>query len=251
MRFLDLTLPTPAENLALDEALLLSVDTAPCRTSDSTAVETQGHGALLRVWSTDQPMVVIGRSSRIAQEVHLEQARARGVPVLRRCSGGAAVALGPGCLVYSLIIHLESACGLRMLDVAHRYVMDRMLRAIGPFTSNAAFDGTCDLVIEGKKFSGNSLRVGRNWMLYHGTLLLNMDLCLINDLLRHPPKEPGYRSGRPHAEFVTNLNIDTARMVDSIRQAWQAWQPTPDLPLDQVRSLVEKRYSADAWNLLR
>ena len=55
MRYLDLTLPTPAENLALDEALL------------EAAEQSGDPGETLRVWEPDEPMVVVGRSSRVAK----------------------------------------------------------------------------------------------------------------------------------------------------------------------------------------
>lgn len=251
MRFLDLTLPSPAENLALDEALLLDADRPLQEYQADTACNRSEMHSLLRVWSASRPVVVIGRSSRVNQEVNVEQAERLRVSILRRCSGGAAVVLGPGCLVYSLLLHLEAFPRLRMLDVAHRFVMDRMLQAVQPLSDKARFDGTCDLVISGKKFSGNSLRVGRNWMLYHGTILLDMDLSWIDHLLRHPPREPEYRSGRPHSQFVTNLMADSALVIQSIRQVWQAWQPPGKLPLDTIAGLVHDRYGNDAWNLSR
>lgn len=64
-----------------------------------------------------------------------------------------------------------------------------------PTVPQLAFQGTCDLVVEGKKISCNSVRLGRDWMLYHGTLLLDMDLRLVDCLLKHPPREPDYRQG--------------------------------------------------------
>ena len=59
MRYLDLTLPTAAENLALDEALLEEAEAAP-------PLET------LRLWESPQPLVVIGRSSRVGTEVEVD-----------------------------------------------------------------------------------------------------------------------------------------------------------------------------------
>ena len=63
-------------------------------------------------------MVVIGRSSRTADEVDLEYCRAEGIPVLRRCSGGAAVVVGPGCLMYSVVLAGFVLMTWRALDVA-------------------------------------------------------------------------------------------------------------------------------------
>ena len=75
MNLLDLTLPSPAENIALDEALL-------------DAAESGGGGEVLRVWESPVHFVVLGAGCRAAEDVELERCAAEGVPVLRRCSGG-------------------------------------------------------------------------------------------------------------------------------------------------------------------
>jgi lipoate-protein ligase A len=87
MKLLDLTLPTPEENLALDEALLDEADAA------GRPLET------LRLWEPRQTFVVVGRSSSLEREVRLDRCRERGLPILRRVSGGAAIVAGPGCLM--------------------------------------------------------------------------------------------------------------------------------------------------------
>ncbi|MCH8880520.1 MAG: hypothetical protein IID34_11635 [Planctomycetes bacterium] len=83
MQLLDITLPTLAENLALDDALLEEAEQAdPVSASRET----------LRIWQPSAPMVVLGRSSRRADEVNLAACRRLGVPIFRRSSGGAAIA---------------------------------------------------------------------------------------------------------------------------------------------------------------
>jgi len=261
MKFLDLTLPTPAENLALDEALLNAVDLGPrppqtlplasIAASPLMPDQWDANSSVLRIWRAGQPVVVLGRSSQLRQEVHVDLARRRGIPILRRFSGGATVVVGPGCLMYSLLIHLDSKPGLRMLDVAHSWIMGRMLQAIRRIEPSVNFQGTCDLTLDGRKFSGNSLRVGRQWMLYHGTLLLDMQLSLIDELLLHPPREPSYRSGRPHENFVTNLNVDESTLIHALRESWQAREEHESPPLAMIPRLVSERYECDAWNFQR
>jgi lipoate---protein ligase len=241
MQFLDLTLPGLAENLALDEALLQAADQKDnSRAQPSTEV--------LRVWQSNEVAVVVGRSSRVADEVDLQQSQQLGIPVLRRCSGGASVVIGPGCLLYSLLIDLENKPSLRMLDEVHRHVMERMLKAIQPILSSVTTDGTCDLVFNNRKFSGNSLKVGRNWTLYHGTILLEMNLSWLDRLLKHPPREPVYRHGRSHSEFVTNIGIDRVELTHALRRAWQAEEAMNNCPMELVPELVKNRYSQASWN---
>ncbi len=67
MRLLDVTLDSPEENLALDEALLAEADAAV------EPLET------LRFWEAREAVVVVGRNSRLAEEVNLEACRRRGV----------------------------------------------------------------------------------------------------------------------------------------------------------------------------
>jgi hypothetical protein len=45
----------------------------------------------------------------------------------------------------------------------------------------------------------------RHRLLYQGVLLLQPDLALVGEYLEYPPREPDYRLGRSHEEFVTAL----------------------------------------------
>jgi lipoate---protein ligase len=236
MDYLDLTLPTPAENLALDEALLVEAEAA-----DSTR-ET------LRLWEPQSLAVIVGRSSRVAGEVRTDVCRDQGVPILRRSSGGAAVVIGPGCLMYALVLSLETRPELRVVDEAHRFVLGSLGRALKPLAPEVRCRGISDLVVGEKKFSGNSIRMKRDWMLYHGTLLYDFPLDLIERLLTMPPREPVYRSGRPHREFVANLAIPAEAIRAGLRGGWEATEPCPDWPRTRTEQLVLDRYSRREWN---
>ena len=95
MKYLDLTLPTPEENLACDEALLDGCD-------DGDGPE------VLRFWEPQKHFVVVGYSNRVESEVNVAACSELGIPILRRCSGGGTVLQGPGCLDYSLILRIDS-----------------------------------------------------------------------------------------------------------------------------------------------
>src|SRR5262249_25600881 len=115
--------------------------------------------------------------------------------------------------------------------------------------------GTSDLALEdgangaAKKFSGNSLRVKRRHLLYHGTLLFDFDLSLISRCLKHPPREPDYRQGRRHDEFVANLPTTREQLRATLQHAWQATAPLADWPRERTAALVEQKYLRDEWNL--
>jgi len=79
---------------------------------------------------------------------------------------------------------------LRMLSQAHRHVLDMLASALGPLTPGVQCCGTSDLALGALKFSGNSARCRRNYLLYHGTLLYDFPLELIDRCLAMPPRMP-------------------------------------------------------------
>ena len=236
MQHLDLTLPQPAENLALDEALL------------DAAESGDGPDEVVRLWESPQTTVVVGRSSRLSLEVHLDKCRRQGVPVLRRSSGGATIVAGPGCLMYAIVLSYERRPHLRPLDQAHGFVLGQLADALGKLLPGVRRAGTSDLVLVddaavapkqpgdcigdtmARKFSGNSLRCKRTHMLYHGTLLYDFPLCSISAYLRSPPRQPDYRDQRTHGDFVSNVPLDRAALVSTVLDAFDAHEATDAWP---------------------
>ncbi len=238
MRYLDLTLPTAEQNLALDEALLEEAETLgrPCET--------------LRLWEPLAPMVVVGRSSKVDLEVHQEVCAQLSIPILRRISGGAAVVTGPGCLMYSLVLSLQQRPSLHAVDEAHRFVLGTIAAALSPWVAgNPCCRGISDLVVGDRKFSGNSVRVRRGHLLYHGTLLIDFSLELIERCLAMPPRQPDYRDGRSHGGFVTNLGSDRTKLREALVTAFGAVEPCKEWPRNHVDELVQSRYRQSEWNL--
>ena len=239
MQLLDLTLPTPAENVALDEALL------------DAAEAGELPGDVLRLWESPQPIVVVGRSSRVAEEVRLDACREANVPILRRASGGAAIVAGPGCLMYAAVLRYSGREYLRRLDEAHGHVLSMVATAVGTRVRGVQHVGTSDLALDGRKFSGNSLRCKREHFLYHGTLLYAFDLSLLTRLLRMPPRQPEYRGGRPHDEFVANLPVSGVELRRVLAAGFDADEVLTNWPLALTKQLADERYSQLAWNQQR
>jgi lipoate-protein ligase A len=237
MRLLDLTLPDAAENLALDEALLIAAEEADA-------------GEVLRLWELPSLAVVVGAGGSVAIDVNAAACEADGVPVLRRSSGGGTVLLGPGCLCFSLVLSYDRAPGLNEIPPSNRYVLGRVLRALRPVTAGA-LEGTSDLAVNGIKFSGNAQQRKRRHFLHHGTLLCGFDLALVPRYLNPPERQPDYRRDRPHSEFVANLPTTVAEAKRLLIEEWQADGEYGPLPWERVRELVAAKYSRDEWNRRR
>jgi lipoate-protein ligase A len=224
MLLIDYSAPTPQANLAFDEAIIESVD--PVKFDPSASLPETAHAELesLRLWEMPKRCVVMGRGSKIA-EVNQRKCEQDQVPILKRCSGGASIVAGPGCLMYSLLLSLETRPALRSIDAAHAWVMDRVSQAVSMVVPDVELQGTCDLTLANRKFSGNAVRYKRDWMLYHGTLLYRFPLELISQYLEMPPRQPTYRSSRDHANFLVNLDCDPIALRNAFTVVWQADQP--------------------------
>jgi lipoate-protein ligase A len=169
------------------------------------ALDAGATGHLFRTWETSRPVVVVGRNTSIADHVIEDACLRDAVPVVRRFSGGGAVILGPGCVNYAIGVSLVSHPEL--LDVANSFsmILQRIAGALN--VPELAVAGGTDLALDGRKVSGNAQRRGRRVLIHHGTLLYAFDSSLAARYLRDPRRQPAYRAGRRHTDFIGNLPL--------------------------------------------
>lgn len=225
----------PAMQLAIDEALLLGAQAGEI-------------GSSFRTWEFSSPTVVLGRSSKVDRETDRQQCKRLGVEIYRRCSGGASILGGPGCLMYSFVLSLDRYPMAAKIDRAHLFVMGQVLAAVRLQIAQVQLQGICDLTWQNCKFSGNALRMTRDHVLYHGTILYAADLSLIERCLDFAPRQPDYRAGRDHGSFVTNAPLEPGRLADDLAAGFHA-EPAaiPESVVARAEELVSKRYSCEDW----
>jgi len=190
----------PAAQLRLDEELLL-----------------EGKG-VLRLWETTRECVVLGQAGRPERDVHIAECDRADVPILRRSSGGGAVLLGLGCLNYSLVLPLEWEPKWQEVRYSLTWVMSRMRQALN--VPGLQCEGDCDLAMNRQKVSGSAQRRTRHAILHHGTLLYDFDPVRAECLLKPPYREPLYRAGRTHADFLGNLPLTPVEIRQRLMEAW-------------------------------
>jgi lipoate---protein ligase len=235
MRCLDLSLPTPEENLALDEVLLDACDEARI-------------GSVLRFWEAPSRFVVVGYGNCVDSEVDRAACQADGIPILRRCSGGGTVLQAPGCLNYSLIMRIEDASELGTIPSTNCFVMQRHAQELaGLLRRPVEVCGHTDLAVGGLKFSGNAQRRKKHALIFHGTFLLSLKLNEVGRFLRMPSKQPEYRNERTHLDFLTNLELPSVKVKEALAQLWQAHETLSGEW--NARDLVASKYSRAEWNL--
>ena len=180
--------PTVGENLAIDDGLA------------RTAWESGRR--ILRFWWGGPPAVVLGSSERPDQVVDEAACTRLGVDVLKRSTGGGTVLQTSGVLNYSLVAPAPARLDPRG---TFRLGTDLICAILDSFGVTGTPEGTSDVAVDGRKISGNAQAWRWKALLVHGTLLVDFDYALAEEVLRYPPREPAYRHGRSHREFMVTL----------------------------------------------
>lgn len=178
-----------ADNLAIDESL--------------TRAASSDNRWTLRLWWGGSPTVVVGYSEKPEQVADLEACRRLGIEVVKRSTGGGTVLQTPEVLNYSLVGPSPATLDIRAIFRSGAQLLIDTLAELG---LRGEPKGISDVAVGERKISGNAM--ARRWggLLLHGTLLKDMDCDLLESCLRHPPREPDYRRGRGHREFITTLS---------------------------------------------
>jgi len=201
-------------NLALDESL--------AREAGATG------RCVLRLWWGSGPTAVLGCADKPEKCLRLDECRRRGVDWATRVTGGGAVLQTSEVFNYTLTAPDPNRVDIhRIFEWGGAYV----IRALSKLGVRAERRGISDVAVDGRKISGSAQ--ARKWKatLLHGTLIVDLDRELLEAVLKQPLKEPDYRAGRSHRDFVTTLaDLGNSWSRDEVTQAFiAAIDGQPDL----------------------
>jgi lipoate-protein ligase A len=234
--WLDVTLPTLAENLALDEALLEALDAGEI-------------GPTVRAWEYPRRAVVLGASSRLGDDVHGDVCAADGIEIGRRSSGGGTVLIGPGAWNAAFVLPIDATRALATVEGAQRFALERIAEALRPYAPGLTVRGSGDLALGDRKCAGSAQRRMRRGVLVHVAVLYDFPLASVGRYLAEPKRRPAYRGARTHAAFLVNAPVARGLLVESVRRAWSGDAPAarPTLPGERLRRLVAEKFSRADW----
>lgn len=163
------------------------------------------------VWRPSFVCVVLGQSNKSDTSVREENVIEDKVPVYKRPSGGETVVLSPQTLVISILIPEKN---FRSPRIYFKEINQKIIQALQQTgIENLRTDGISDICIHEKKILGSSIYRSKDRVFYHAVLNVSETTHTLERYLKHPPREPEYRNGRSHKDFVTSLtargyNID-------------------------------------------
>ena len=173
-------------------------------------VASNVEGEAFFVWQSE-PTVIYGRNQVLENEVNLDYCRKNGVEVIRRKSGGGCVYSDKGNIMISYISRRGEVA-----EVFERYLsgLTDFLRTIGV---PAEKSGRNDILVKGRKVSGNAFHQLPDRSIVHGTLLYSTDFEALEQALL-PPVEKLQRHGVESVrQRVMNLSELLSWGVDAIK----------------------------------
>lgn len=226
----------PYRNLAAEEYLLKNIDEP-----------------VFRLWRNDKA-VIVGRNQNAIAEIDTAFVKEHDVAVVRRLTGGGAVFHDLGNLNYTFI---DRKRGSEDSGAMFRRFTAPIISSLHKLGVEARLEGRNDLLIDGRKFSGNAMCIHRDRVLQHGTLLFSSSMEDLAGALRTRPEKFIGKSVQSNRSRVTNISehlpvrMDIVGFIDFLREdigrecEEYCYGEADNRAID---ALAETKYRLDSWN---
>ena len=226
----------PAFNLALEEVMTREYDKG-----------------FLMLWRNANA-IIVGRNQNTIAEINTEAVQSFGTSVVRRSTGGGAVYHDLGNLNYSIAVPGRQIAHESFADFARP-----VLEALHFMGVNAIFSGRNDILVDDCKISGSARAVLGDKTLFHGTLLFDANMDILEKVLIPDPEKiqsKGIKSVRSRVMNLKKLfpNMSMESFIEKFALALQSriagcvLKSVPEHFIARARELAAEKYSTWAWN---
>jgi lipoate---protein ligase len=229
----------PRINLAIEEYALKSLDI----------------NETYLLFYINKPSIIIGKNQNTIEEINTEYVEENGITVVRRLSGGGAVYHDLGNLNFSFITKDDG-------ESFHNFkkFTEPVIKALQKLGVNAELSGRNDIVVEGRKISGNAQFSTRGRMFSHGTLMLDSEIDHVVSALRVKKdkiESKGIKSIRSRVANISEF-LSEKMTIEEFRQLlltniFEGLDEIPEYILteedwEKINQLSAERYQTWEWN---
>ncbi len=230
----------PQINLAIEEYVLRKMD-----------IEKDS----FLLFYINEPSIIIGKNQNTIEEIDTDFVESNGIRVVRRLSGGGAVYHDLGNLNYSFITK-DDGESFRNFKKFTEPVVD----ALAKMGVKAELIGRNDLLVEGRKVSGNAQFATQGRMFSHGTLMFDTEIDTVVSALKvrkDKIESKGIKSIRSRvaniSEFlaepmsIEQFRLEILKSIFGGEEKIKYYELT-DEDWDNIHELSKQRYANWEWN---
>lgn len=217
--------------------------------------------SVFRLWQNDNA-IIVGRYQNTVAEIDADYVMENGISVVRRLTGGGAVFHDLGNLNFTFIENSNGTCDSTAMFKKFTAPIIAALMELG---IKAELNGRNDLVIDGKKFSGNAVCRNKGRILQHGTLLFSTSIGKLAGALRNKPEKFSGKSVRSNRSRVTNISkyLKEPMSIDEFKEflgdfvcnryllpSGEKIRPYEysQKDMEAIGTLCREKYSTEWWN---
>jgi len=249
-RMLETGYHTAAENMAIDYAILKAH-------SEGLVLPT------IRFYGWSPPAISIGYFQRLNEEIDMEACKREGVSYVRRITGGGAV-FHEDEVTYSCIVSEKNPKISHQILESYDQICGAIIKGLEELDIHSSFAPINDIVVNGKKISGNAQTRKMKTVLQHGTILLDVDVEKMFSILKVPNEKIKDKMISNVKERVTSLShvlSEPPSFTEVIAALKTGFEGTFDIILEEglltseeeeySKIFEQKNFSNPTWNHLR
>ena len=201
----------------------------------------------------NEPSIIIGKNQNTISEINLDYVKEHNIPVVRRQSGGGAVFHDLGNINFTFIASNNNFSDFKRFTLP----IIELLRSLN---INAEFSGRNDLLIDGKKFSGNAQYHYKNKVMHHGTLLFSSEISDMSNALKAKPIKFEGKGVKSVKSRVTNISEHLSESMNILQfkdllmdylektNNDNKYYQLTDYDINEINNLVSQKYNTWDWN---
>ncbi|WP_079529351.1 lipoate--protein ligase [Halobacillus hunanensis] len=205
----------------------------------------------------NEPSIIIGKNQNTVEEINTNYVEENGIHVVRRLSGGGAVYHDLGNLSFSFITKDDG-------DSFHDFAKftEPVTQALNNLGVEAVLSGRNDIVVNGRKISGNAQFTTKGRMFSHGTLMLDSEIENVVSALNvktEKIKSKGIKSIRSRVANISEF-LDEPITIEEFKNMIVRYifdvEDEKDAPYyhltekdwEEIHKIADERYKNWDWN---